>query len=340
VSDHVRADVDGPLGNLVLDRPAALNALDLPMFRAVEETLVRWRDDDRVEAVTIAGVGRAFAAGGDIRAVREAVLRGDDAYLRALYASEYGTNAIVAEYTKPYVALVNGYCMGGGLGLAMHGRFRIVTENAVIAMPETAIGFFPDVGCTYVFPRMARRVGWFLGLTGYRMDAGDAMWCGLATHHVPARDLVALLDALRGDPSPDRVVSRYAAEPPPSRLAADAARIEQCFGGASLETAIGALEAEDDEWARATLETLRRMSPTALVTTWELFARGARMPLRACLGMEYRAALRMLMLPDFAEGVRSVVIDKDRRAAWSPPSIGDVDAAEIERFVDEAASSV
>jgi enoyl-CoA hydratase len=287
---------------------------------------------------TIAGVGRAFAAGGDIRAVREAVLRGDDAYLRALYASEYGTNAIVAEYPKPYVALVNGYCMGGGLGLVMHGQFRIVTEKAVLAMPEMAIGFFPDVGCTHVFPRMARHVGSFLGQTGYRIDAGDAIWCGMATHYVPSRDLAALLEALRGDPSPERVISRFAVAAQPSRLAANAARIERCFGAASLDAAIDALEAERDDWARDTLETLRRMSPAALVTTWALFARGARLPLRACLGMEFRAALRMLMLPDFAEGVRSVVIDKDRHAAWRPPSIRDVDEAQVERFVDEVAS--
>ncbi len=337
MSVHLRAEVDGPLGNLVLDRPAALNALDLAMFRGVEEALVRWRDDDRVRAVTIRGVGRAFAAGGDIRAVRDAVLRGDGAYLRALYASEYGTNAIVAEYPKPYVALVDGYCMGGGLGLAMHGPFRVVTENAVLAMPETAIGFFPDVGCTYVFPRMPRRVGWYLGLTGYRMDAADALWCGLATHYVPSQMLAPLHAALRDDPSPERVVPRFAAERPASRLAKQAASIERCFGAPSLDAALAALENDGGEWARETLAMLLRMSPTALVTTWALFARGEALSLRACLGMELRVALRMLEMPDFVEGVRSVVVDKDRNPAWRPPTPAGVDTVAVQRFVDEAA---
>jgi len=337
VSAHVRAERDGPLGTIVLDRPAALNALDLDMFRAVGAAVVRWRDDERVQTVTIRGVGRAFAAGGDVRAVRDAVLRGDEPFLRALYATEYGTDAVIAEYPKPYVALIDGVCMGGGLGLAMHGSFRVVTENALLAMPETAIGFFPDVGCTHVLPRLPHRVGWYLGLTGYRMDAADALWCGLATHHVPANRLEALHDALRDDPSPERVVPRFAVEPSPSRLAADAHRIERYFGAASLDTVLAALADADDAWARATLNTLRQRSPTALVATWAMFEHGARMPLRACLGMELRMARTMLASPDFTEGVRAVVVDKDRNASWRPATVAEVDAAAIERIVAAAA---
>jgi enoyl-CoA hydratase len=339
VNAHIRAEIDGSIGRIVLDRPAALNALDLPMFRAVEEALIGWRDDRRVASVVVSGVGRAFAAGGDIRAVRDAVLRGDEAYMRALYASEYGTNAIVAEYPKPYVALVDGYCMGGGLGLAMHGSVRVVTENALLAMPETAIGFFPDVGCTHVFPRLPRRVGWYLGLTGYRMDAGDALWCGLATHHVRSADVPALAAALRAHAVPSDVLPRYAAPAPPSRLAEYADGIERCFGAASLDDAVAALEADGAEWSRDALDTLERMSPTALAVTWALFELGASMPLRACLGMEQCAALRMLRLPDFAEGVRSVVIDKDRHPSWRPASLSAVDRDAVDALVAACANA-
>jgi enoyl-CoA hydratase len=338
VSEHVQARIDGQVGRIILDRPAALNALDLPMFRAVEDALVAWSYDPRVALVVIRGAGRAFSAGGDIRLVREALLRGDAEYLAALYRSEYGTDAIIDEYPKPYLALIDGYCMGGGMGLAIHGSHRVASEKAALAMPETAIGFFPDVGCTYVFPRLPRRVGWYLGLTGYRMDAADALWCGLATHHVASNDLDALEAALRERDAPvDETLACFAQTTPPSQLSEHAAEIERCFSGPTLAGVIAALEREETPWARETLATLRRMSPTGLTATWSLFTRGAAMALRACLAMEFHAARRMLEAPDFREGVRAVVVDKDRRPAWSPPVLEEVDAAAIDAIVAECA---
>jgi len=299
---------------------------------------MRWRDDPRVALVGIRGAGRAFSAGGDIRSVRDALLRGDAAYLAALYRSEYGTDAIIDEYSKPYLALIDGYCMGGGMGLAIHGSHRVASEKAAMAMPETGIGFFPDVGCAFVFPRLPRRVGWYLGLTGYRMDAADALWCGLATHHVSSADFDALETALRApDASADETLARFRRAAPHSPLSERAGEIERCFSGPTLADVIGALEREDTLWAGETLATLRRMSPTALTATWALFTRGATMTLRGCLDMEFHAARRMLEAPDFREGVRAVVVDKDRRPAWSPSTLEEVDVATIGAMVEECA---
>lgn len=322
----LQIDDENRVRTLTLNRPEALNALDLPMFEAVERTLLAWRDEPRVRVVVVRGSGRAFAAGGDIRAVREAVLRDDVPYLAALYRSEYGTNGVIAAYPKPYVALIDGYCMGGGMGLAIHGTHRAVSEKAVLAMPETAIGFFPDVGCTYVFPRLAGRIGWFLGLTGYRMDAADALWCGLATHYVPSTAHDGVEQRLREGVPPDEALAAHAVPPPAPRLAEHAAAIARCFAGPLLSGVVAALEAEDSAWSRDTLATLRRMSPTGLAATWDLFTRGATMPLDGCLEMEFHAAQRMLRLPDFREGVRAVVVDKDRDPQWSPPRIEDLSA--------------
>lgn len=340
MSEHVIAEVAEPLARIVLNRPAALNALDLPMFRAVEKALVGWRSDPRVAVVVVRGSGRAFAAGGDIRAVREALLRGDETYLRHLYAAEYGTDEVIAQYPKPYAALIDGICMGGGVGLAVHGTYRIVGEHAALAMPETGIGFFPDVGCTYIFPRLPHRVGWYLGLTGYRMDAADAVWCGLATHHVPSAQFDELERAFRDTPGElQTALERFAIPTGVAPLAAHVDAIERCFGTATLRSAIAALEAEEGAWAADTVRTLRRMSPTALVVTWALFARGATISLHDALRMEYHAAQRMLQLPDFREGVRAVVVDKDRNPRWSPGTLEEVDVDAIERMVEACANA-
>lgn len=335
VTRNVLVSSGDGIGSIVLNRPDVLNAADGPMFARIEETLQRWHDDPAIEMVLITGAGRAFCAGGDIRTVREAVLAGDFARNDALYRHEYAVNAIIAEYPKPYVAIIDGYAMGGGLGLAAHGSHRVVSEKALLAMPETAIGFFPDVGMSYLFPRLPGGIGMYLGLTGTRVDAADALYCGLATHFVDSARLPELEARLRDRAtSHDTVLADFTTSPPgASQLAEHRAEIDRCFIAASLDEVIANLEREQTTWSQETLTTLRRHSPSALAVTFALFTAGATMSLRACLEMDRRLGRTMLRAPDFAEGVRAVVIDKDRRPAWSPSRLEDVDQESIARLV-------
>lgn len=225
-----------------LDRPRALNALDLTMVRLMTRALEEWREDDAVRAVVVRSTSpKAFCAGGDIRAVREAGMRGDDTAVRAYFSAEYGLDGLIARYPKPYIALIDGYAMGGGLGISVHGSARVVTERASLAMPETSIGFFPDIGASWFLPRLPGAVGWYLGLTGVRIQAADAVDCGLATHYVPAAELPALEAALTGEgPLADRgadpaeALDRFATPAPPSDLAGHREAIERCFTAPDL----------------------------------------------------------------------------------------------------------
>ncbi|MDA8250273.1 MAG: enoyl-CoA hydratase/isomerase family protein, partial [Rhodospirillales bacterium] len=195
--DAVIATRVGRIGRLLLNRPKALNALDLPMIRALCAALAGWRDDPAVHAVVIDSASdRAFCAGGDIRAVRAHALAGEADEVERFFAEEYALNAMIAAFPKPYIALIDGICMGGGIGVSVHGQVRVATEHAVFAMPETAIGFFPDIGATYVLPRLPGALGLYLGLTGERMAGADAVHAGLATHFVPRERLPALRAAL------------------------------------------------------------------------------------------------------------------------------------------------
>lgn len=326
-------------GVITLDRPGALNALDLAMVELMADALERWRHDDAVRSVVVLSSSpKAFCAGGDIRAVREAGMRGDDAAVTRYFSAEYALNALIAEYPKPYTALVDGYAMGGGLGVSVHGSALVVTERATLAMPETSIGFFPDIGASHFLPRLPGAVGWYLALTGARITGADAASCGLATHYVPAADLPALQRALTGGSGeadgprdPAAVLDRFAVPPPPSELLARSAAIERCFGAADLagvrerlaaEAADGAADGtedgtEDAAWARETLAVLDRASPMSLRITFDLLAAGARDDLRGCLARELDLARRTAREPDFHEGVRAALVDKDRRPAWS-----------------------
>src|SRR5215831_190519 len=191
---------DGRVGRILLNRPQALNAIDLPMIRACTRALATWHDDPHVHAVVIGGAGhRAFCAGGDVRALRQYELDGEHHKAETFFREEYELNLAIATYPKPYVALIDGICMGGGIGLSVHAPYRIATERAAFAMPETAIGFFPDIGATFFLPRLPGRLGAYLGLTGVRMQGGDAVHAGLATHFTPRAELAALSHALAAD---------------------------------------------------------------------------------------------------------------------------------------------
>ncbi len=333
MSDAVTMLREGRTARLLLDRPKALNALDLPMIRALDAALAAWRDEPRVQVVVIdSSSERAFCAGGDIRAIRAAALAGDFAAVEQFFAEEYALNAAIAAYPKPYVALIDGICMGGGIGVSVHGTVRVATEHGIFAMPETAIGFFPDIGATYVLPRLPGALGIYLGLTGERLRGADAVHAGLATHFVPRAALPSLRAALAADGV--AAVATHAAPLPPFTIAPHRAAIDRCFSAPSVPEILARLAAEGTEWAGATLATMRMMSPSSL--SWSLAAilRGATLDLPAALAAELRLTRPVCRHPDFAEGVRAMVVDKDRQPRWTPATLESVDPAAIAAMLD------
>ncbi len=319
---------DRRVGRLVLNRPQALNALDLPMIRACTRALEAWRDDPHVHGVVIEGAGdRAFCAGGDVRALRQHELDGEHDKAETFFREEYELNLMIATYPKPYIALIDGICMGGGIGVSVHAPYRVATEHAAFAMPETAIGFFPDIGATFFLPRLPGRLGAYLGLTGARMQGADAVHAGLATHFVPRADLPALSRALAQDGP--AALGAHAAQPPAFSLASQRATIDNCFDADAMIEVVRRLEGIGDEWTKKTLAALRTVSPSALCWTLEALRRGANLTLPQCQAAELALTRTTMRHPDFAEGVRAMVVDKDRRPRWRPSRIEDVDPAVI-----------
>ena len=323
----VIATVDGRIGRLRLNRPAALNALNLPMIEACAAALSAWRSDPGIHAVVIEGEGRAFCAGGDVRAIRDHALAGEAAPIEAFFRAEYALNQAVADFPVPYVALIDGACLGGGVGLSVHGAFRVATEHAMFAMPETAIGLFPDVGATFVLPRLPGELGMFLALTGERMRGADAVHAGLATHFVPRARLPALSAALARDGA--AVLAAFAEPLPPFTLADHRDAIDRCFAADSVPGIVSRLAAEATPWAEATLATLERMSPSSLCWSFAAVRAGAARTLPQCLAAELALTRAVTRHPDFAEGVRAMVVDKDRAPRWTPARLADVDPAAI-----------
>jgi len=321
---------EGVAGTLLMNRPKALNALDLAMIRAFRAAIDAWRDDPSVRLVVLEGAGgRAFCAGGDVRRIRELALAGDTGGVESFFAEEYAVNRGIATFGKPWVSLIDGVCMGGGIGLSVHNGPRVATENALLAMPATAIALFPDVGTSYVLPRLPGAVGTWLALTGARLKGADAVHAGLADRYVPRERLPALREALlSGDAG---VVDRFAeASPPEASFAPHRAAIDRCFGRDTVPAILAALEAEGKDWAAEQAAIMRRMSPTSLSVSLELIRRGAGATLDECLAMEL-ALTRVVVHrhPDFREGVRSVLVDKDGAPRWNPARIEEVDSAAI-----------
>jgi enoyl-CoA hydratase len=308
---------NGRIGHLLLNRPRTLNALDAGMIAALAAALAQWHDDPLVHAVVIEGAGeRAFCAGGDIRAVRDAALRGDAEMIHRFFAEEYALNAAIAAYPKPYVALIDGFCMGGGIGVSVHGQFRVTTEAGQFAMPETAIALFPDVGATYVLPRLPGALGLYLGLTGARLVGADAVHAGLATHFVPRDHLPDLRAALAQDGV--AAIAAHATSLPEFSLAPHRQAIDRCFDQDSVAGIRRALAAEASVWASETLAALDRMSPASLVWSHAIIRAGATRTLAQCLEAELALTAHVTQHPDFAEGVRAMVVDKDRAPRWAP----------------------
>lgn len=316
----------GRIGHLLLNRPRVLNALDLPMVETIRAALEAWRTDPAVHAVVAEGAGgRAYCAGSDVRAMRAAVLAGEPEKVEAFFSAEYSLDGFIAAYPKPFVALVDGICMGGGVGLSVHGRFCVTSEAGLFAMPETAIAFLPDVGTTWLLPRLPGALGCYLALTGARLAGADAVHAGLATHFVPRTRLAELAAAIARDGV--AALAAFAAPLPPFTLAGARAAIDRCFGQDSVPAILAALEREDTDWARQTLAALRAASPSAVCWAFAALRRGAGLTLPQALAAELALTRTVTQHPDFAEGVRAQVVDKDRHPRWSPARIEAVSLA-------------
>ena len=326
----------GRIGLITLNKPRALNALSLTMIYAIAPQLQAWATDDTVDAVVIQGAGeKAFCAGGDIRDLYEG--RGTD-FGPTYYAAEYELNVAIHTYPKPYIALMDGVTMGGGVGMSVHGSHRIVTDRILFAMPETGIGLFPDVGASWFLNCCPGELGMYLGLTGHRLRAADCLYAGIGDAYVPADGLDALLDALAGAASldgngVDEIIRAHAADAGPAPLAEHREAIDRCFAGDSVEDILDRLATEDSDWARERTAGLEGMSPTSLKVTYRQLRLGARIEAIAeIMQMEYRIADRCFRGHDLFEGIRAVVIDKDGAPVWSPAELDAVSAADVDEY--------
>ncbi|MER6910538.1 enoyl-CoA hydratase/isomerase family protein [Streptomyces sp. NPDC000594] len=330
--DPVLLRTEGRAAYATLNRPKALNALTLGMVRTLADALDTWEKDPSVGTVVLTGAGeRGLCAGGDLRVFHHDAMTGGTASLD-FWREEYRLNARIARFPKPYVAVMDGIVMGGGVGVSAHGGIRVVTERSQVAMPETGIGFVPDVGGTYLLGRAPGELGTHLALTGRAIGAADALLCGLADHFVPAGALPALLADLAVAPA-HQAVARHAREAPPGELAAHRPWIDSCCTAETVEEIVERLAGHGDPVARKTAETLLTRSPTALKVTLAALRKAREAgSLERVLDQEYRVSRAALTHHDLAEGIRAQVIDKDRRPRWCPPTLAEVGEDEVNRF--------
>jgi enoyl-CoA hydratase len=328
--EKVLVRASGSLGRLTLNRPRALNALDLDMIRSLTGALDEWEHDTDIDTLLLDGAGeRGLCAGGDVRGLYERTVGGAIEESALFFREEYALNARIAECAKPFVAFADGITMGGGIGLAGHAPIRIVTERSQLAMPETRIGFTPDVGGTWLLSRAPGRLGEYLGLTGDVMNASDAIYAGFADHFVPSAHLDGLREALetRADPSnPAELVLLFDETPPRSRFEAARVWIDDAFAADTVSGVVERLRARPEPEAGATADTLGELSPTALVVTLAAIRSARELPdLRSALAQEYGLVLWFATTqPDLAEGIRAQVVDKDRSPRWQPPTLDEL----------------
>jgi enoyl-CoA hydratase len=322
----------GHAGFITLNRPEALNALTLGMVRRIHRQLAGWADDRDVAHVAIRANGsRAFCAGGDVRALYAPGLD-RSAEFTAFYREEYRLNTYIKRYPKPFVALVDGLVMGGGVGVSLHGSHRVAGERMVFAMPETGIGLFPDVGATFLLSRLPGAIGLYLGLTGARVEARDALWSGIATHCVPSAQFPALAAALADARDLDRCLADFAHPPAPGALARQRPAIDRLFAAApNLADLMAALRDDGDAFAGATLAQLETKSPTSLAITFRQLREGRDLAFEEAIRREFRIVSRIPLGHDFFEGIRALVIDKDKTPRWNPATLAEVSPQAIDR---------
>lgn len=332
--DEIRFERLGRAGVVTLTRPAALNALTHSMVKALSQALDAWEADVDISAVVVRAEGRAFSAGGDILRVYHEGRAGRPP--AEFFADEYRLNGRIAGFSKPYVSLIDGIVMGGGVGISFHGSHRVMTEKAVFAMPEVGIGFFPDVGASYLLAHLKGSFGAYLGLTGARIRRGDACWSGLATHAVDSTALPDVLDSIAETGSPDAVLKSVGAVAPPETDEASIHAIQRHFAIAELPALLASLgqAAPADNFAARTLEILQARSPTSLLVTARMLAMGSMLSLDECLLLDFRIVNRMLAGHDFYEGIRAALVDKDGAPRWLPATVDAVDSTDIDRYFE------
>ncbi|MEJ8867410.1 enoyl-CoA hydratase/isomerase family protein [Pseudomonas jessenii] len=343
----VLASVRNRVGHLTLNRPSALNTLDLPMVRLLCRHLWAWEQDPQIVAVTIRGAGeKAFCAGGDIRMLYDSYKAGDNQH-ELFLEEEYALDEYLHGYTKPVLALLDGFVLGGGMGLAQAASLRVITERTRMGMPEVGIGFFPDVGGSYFLPRLPGELGTYLGITGCQMRAADALYANLADYYLPSErlaELDACLDHLNWTAAPDEDLQDLLADMATERLAGSELKacrqaIDEYFALPDVPAIRTALQREQrpelQDWAEQTVKLLDSRSPLAMATTLELLRRGRYLSLAECFALELHLDYQWFDKGDLMEGVRALIIDKDKRPRWNPPTLAELEPARVQAFFNE-----
>jgi enoyl-CoA hydratase len=331
-SDEILTRAEGGVRFLILNRPKAINSLTHSMVKTIHSVLREWEQDDDVAAVVLAGAGeRGLCAGGDIVVIYHSA-RADGVEARQFWYDEYVLNAYIARYPKPYVSLMDGIVMGGGVGISAHASIRVVTDTSKVAMPEVGIGFVPDVGGTYILSRAPGNLGLHAALTGAPFSGSDAIAMGFADNYVPHQALDDFARAIVDDGAV-AALERHAVAPPSSELVTQRSWIDECFAGDTVTDIVAALRGHDAGPANDAANLIATRSPTTLAVALEAVRRAARLEtLEDVLRQEYRVSCGTLRHPDLVEGIRAQVIDKDRNPKWSPSSLPAVSAADVEAF--------
>jgi enoyl-CoA hydratase/carnithine racemase len=349
MNEHIKSEVIGSTGVLTLDRPKALNSLSLTMIRSLTQILTAWRGNDLIEAVLIKSSSeKAFCAGGDIRFFYDAgraTPAGGSALLEDFFTEEYALNHLIHHYPKPYIALMDGVVMGGGMGIAQSGpanQLRVVTERTKMAMPEVNIGLFPDVGGSYFLPRTPGKIGIYLGITGETINAADAIYAGLADVYLPSSQLPGLLEVVARSGDIRATIREFAApfqaelQAMPSTLATQRALIDAHFRHDSVAAIVASINGDADPFAVKTAAILAKRSPLMMCVTFELLKCGAELDVADCLRLERTLVRRCFEGGEILEGVRALVIDKDNAPKWNPPKVEEVTAEMVARLFEPA----
>lgn len=332
----------GDLGVINLNRPQVLNSLNHDMVLAIHEHLDLWAAKKSIKAVIIRAVsGRAFCAGGDLKTTFEKY-KADDESLQHFFRDEYSLNARIFHYPKPYIAFLDGITMGGGVGISIHGSHRVGTENLLFAMPETGIGFFPDVGGTYFLPRIANHIGYYLGLTGERIKVNDAYALKIVTQNIKSSALPTVLQALLNKSfdakNPKESVTAILNEFNESEVKSDLITHQAFFDGAfkkrTVEEIIEFLQVDQNEYSQKILDAFQKKSPTSLKVTLKALQQGAKLDFDECMKQEYRLVCHFLKNHDFMEGIRALLINKDQQPKWDPDTLAKVTTTMVSRYFE------
>lgn len=327
------------IGLITLNRPYVLNSLNQEMIHAMYAQLSKWASAENIKAVIIrAADGRAFCAGGDLRFTYQRY-KNNDPLLTSFFKDEYQLNRLIYHFPKPYIALLDGITMGGGVGISIHGSHRVATDNFLFAMPETGIGFFPDVGGTFFLPRLPGKVGFYLGLTGAKLSSDDCIAMNIATQKITSESIPDLIKALTehsfssdSKQSVTELLERFLVPVNRFSLNKHQAAIEECFSKSTIEDILYALQNSSNEFCRDTTSIIEKKSPTSLKVTLQAMTRGLHLDFDECMQQEYRLTCRFLQSHDFFEGIRAIIIDKDQSPRWQPSTLASVTDYEVDQY--------